>query len=246
MILETLTVPCWLSNGYLVAAEAGGPAALIDAGAPAGEVLAALERHRLSLTHLLVTHRHPDHVASVAELRERLGCRVLAHRLEAPALPACDECLEGGERLACGALSIEVLHVPGHTAGHLAFLVDGSVLFTGDTLFRGSVGGTRGSGSTGLADLRRSVLETLLGLSPEVEVYPGHTDSTTIAREREANPFVRAWRGLDPPGDAPCLVRGEPARLLLRARDYDGGTKCWVRFERDGREDVVGGSAVHG
>ncbi len=244
MILELCSDPRWLSNSYLVADRPGGTAILIDGGAPPEPLLEAIERDGLSPTHLLCTHRHPDHVANNGVYRERFGCAILAHRLDAPSIPDVDETLEGGEELVTGGLSIRALHVPGHTAGQLAFLVNGSHLFTGDTLFRGSVGGTRASGHTTFEELRHSIMATLMTLPHSTEVFPGHTESTTIGREWEENPFIRAWRGLDEPLDEPCHAYGEAARLLVRARDYDGGTKCWVRFEKSGQDDIVPGSGV--
>lgn len=244
MILEQSSDPRWLSNTYLVADAPGGSAVLIDGGAPPEPLLAVIERERLRLTLLLCTHHHPDHVAHNALYRERFGCPVLAHRLDAPSITVVDRELEGGEHLQSGALEIEVLHVPGHTAGQLAFLVNGSWLFTGDTLFRGSVGGTRASGHTTFEELRRSIMKTLMALPHPTEVFPGHTDATTIGREWEENPFIRTWRGVEPPLDTPCLAYGEPARLRVRARDYDGGSKCWVHFEATGQDDVVPGSKV--
>jgi glyoxylase-like metal-dependent hydrolase (beta-lactamase superfamily II) len=116
-------------------------------------------------------------------------------------------------------------------------------VFTGDTLFKGSVGGVRAPGSTSFADIKRSIMDVLLALPPETVVRPGHTDPTTVADELEHNPFVRIWRGLDREGDEPCTAYGEPATLILWAPDYDGGHKAWVRW-RDGSDDIVPGSQV--
>src|SRR5690606_39124698 len=150
-----------------------------------------------------------------------------------------DAQLEDGDEQRVGELVLRALHIPGHTRGQLAFSGAGAV-FTGDTLFRGSVGGTRGRGHDTFEALRRSI-ERLLELPPATTVYPGHGDASTIEHERAHNPFVRAWRGEEVPEPRACTAFGEPAELLLEARDYDGGTKCWVRFA-DGREDVVPGS----
>ena len=119
---------------------------------------------------------------------------------------------------------------PGHTAGMLSLLVDGTDVFTGDTLFKGSVGGVRAPGHTTYADLRSSIMDTLLTLPPETRIHPGHTDPTTVADELEHNRFVRIWRGLDPEGTEPCTALGEPATLILLGDDYDGGHKAWVRW----------------
>jgi len=116
-------------------------------------------------------------------------------------------------------------------------------VFTGDTLFKGSVGGVRAPGHTTYSDLKSSVMETLLTLPPQTRIHPGHTDPTTVADEREQNRFVRIWRGLDPEGTRPCTALGERATLILLGDDYDGGHKAWVRWP-DGRDDIVPGSRV--
>ena len=77
----------------------------------------------------------------------------------------------------------------------LSLLVNGTDVFTGDTLFKGSVGGVRAPGHTTYADLRSSIMDTLLKLPPETRIHPGHTDPTTVADEFEHNTFVRIWRG---------------------------------------------------
>ena len=125
----------------------------------------------------------------------------------------------------------------------VSLLVDGSDVFTGDTLFKGSVGGVRAPGHTTYADLKSSIMDTLLTLPPETRIHPGHTDPTTVAEELETNPFVRIWRGLDPEGDRQCVALGEPATLILLGDDYDGGHKAWVRWP-DGSDDIVPGSRV--
>ena len=117
----------------------------------------------------------------------------------------------------------------------LAFVVNDERVFTGDTLFRGSVGGTRAPGHTSFEELRHSIMEVLMRLPKRTSVHPGHTEPTTVAEEWDGNPFIRMWRGLDRPVEKRCTALGQPATLLLRARDYDGGTKCWVRFDAGGR-----------
>ena len=146
------------------------------------------------------------------------------------------------EELTIGGLTVRPLHTPGHTAGMLSLLVDGNV-FTGDTLFKGSVGGVRAPGSTSYADLKHSIMDVLLALPPETTIRPGHTDPTTVADELENNRFVRVWRGLDEEGTEQCTALGEPATLVLLGDDYDGGHKAWVRWP-DASDDIVGGSQV--
>ncbi len=125
----------------------------------------------------------------------------------------------------------------------LSLLVGGTDVFTGDTLFKNSVGGVRAPGHTTYADLKRSIMDVLLELPPGTTIRPGHTDPTTVAEERESNAFVRVWRGLDPEGSEECTAMGEPATLVLLGDDYDGGHKAWVRWP-DGADDIVPGSQV--
>jgi glyoxylase-like metal-dependent hydrolase (beta-lactamase superfamily II) len=158
--------------------------------------------------------------------------------------------MEPGTAIASGALEIEPIHTPGHTAGMLSLLIGSPPsrspapdVFTGDTLFKRSVGGVRAPGHTTYSDLKSSIMDRLLKLPPQTRIHPGHTDPTTVADELERNPFVRIWRGLDPEGDEPCTALGEPATLILFAEDYDGGHKAWVRWA-DGSDDIVPGSQV--
>ena len=151
--------------------------------------------------------------------------------------------MEADQELEIGGLTVRTLHTPGHTAGMLSLLVDGSDVFTGDTLFKGSVGGVRAPGSTSYADLKRSIMDVLLALPPETTIRPGHTDPTTVGDELESNRFVRIWRGEDSEDGRECTALGEKATLVLLGDDYDGGHKAWVRWP-DGADDIVPGSQV--
>jgi hydroxyacylglutathione hydrolase len=243
MILERSMHPQFLSNTYLVAAEPGGPAFFVDAGGPMEPLLDAVQRHDLTPTHVLLTHHHHDHISEVPALKERWPeLEVLIHPAERDEVPEATGTMEPGQPVQAGGLEVTPLHTPGHTAGMLSLLVEGN-LFTGDTLFKNSVGGVRAPGSTGYDDLRRSVMDVLLQQPPETVLRPGHTEPTTVAQEWEGNSFVRVWRGLDPEGDEPCTVYGERATLVLWGDDYDGGHKAWVRWP-DGSDDIVPGSQV--
>jgi hydroxyacylglutathione hydrolase len=241
MILERSMSSDWLSNTYLVAAEPGGDAFLVDAGGPVEPLLAKADEYDLTITHVLLTHHHHDHVAELGKALERWpDAAVLAHAEERVAGTTGE--LKPDAEIEIGGLTVRPLHTPGHTAGMLSLLVDGNV-FTGDTLFKGSVGGVRAPGSTSYDDLRSSIMDVLLQLPPDTTIRPGHTDHTTVADELESNRFVRIWRGLDPEGSEQCTALGEPATLILLGDDYDGGHKAWVRWP-DGRDDIVPGSRV--
>ncbi len=234
----------WLSNTWLVADQAGGHAVVIDTGGPIEPILAAIDEQRLELTHVLCTHHHHDHVAHNADYRSRFGCPICAGRPERRWFQdAVDVDLGDGDELVSGDLHVRALLIPGHTAGQLAFLINDTHVFTGDTLFKGSIGGTRAPGHTTFQDIQHSIMDVLMSLPKATRVFPGHMDATTIEAEWNDNPFVRAWRGLDTTTERRCEAFGRPAALVLEARDYDGGTKCQVRFD-DGTMDLVPGSRV--
>jgi hydroxyacylglutathione hydrolase len=180
--------------------------------------------------------------------------------------------IEAGQALQLGTLEVRPLYTPGHTAGMLSFLVGDrfemadpaaprpaqtrsvsaapggfsggeAVVFTGDTLFKNSVGGVRAPGHTTYTDLRDSIMGTLMELPPNTIIYPGHADASTVAQEWDTNQFIRIWRGLDAQGAEPCTALGKPATLVLLGDDYDGGKKAWVRWP-DGSDDIVPGSQV--
>jgi len=242
VILERSMHDQFLSNTYLVADAPGGTAVMIDAGGPVEPLLDRIQADELTLSHVLLTHHHFDHVAELARVRERhADAEVLAHPIEE--VEGRTGTIEPGERILAGGLEIEALHTPGHTAGMLSFVVDGTDVFTGDTLFKGSVGGVRAPGHTTYDDLRQSIMERLMKLDPAVTIRPGHTDPSTVGAEWEGNAFIRVWRGVEPEGNERCIALGEPATLVLWGDDYDGGHKAWIRWP-DGRDDIVPGSQV--
>jgi hydroxyacylglutathione hydrolase len=244
MIVERSMSDGFLTNNYIVADEPGGHAVMIDAGGPVAPLIEFVRRGQLTLSHILLTHHHGDHVAELdAAIEAFPDAPVLIHELERAEVPQATGTLAPGETIRTGALTIEPLHTPGHTAGMLSLLVDGTDVFTGDTLFKGSVGGVRAPGSTSYADIRSSIMDTLMSLPRTTRVHPGHTDPTTIGDELEHNRFIRIWRGVDPEGDTECVALGEPATLILLGDDYDGGHKAWVRWP-DGSDDIVPGSRV--
>jgi hydroxyacylglutathione hydrolase len=244
VIVERSMSTAWLSNTYLVVDEHGSQAVMIDAGGPVQPLLETIERERHELALVLLTHHHHDHVAELDEvLRHHPDTPVLIHKLERDLVPAATGDLVPGETLKLGGLTIEPLHTPGHTLGMVSLLVNGSAVFTGDVLFKGSIGGVHAPGSTTYADQKSSIMEKLLTLPPHTLIYPGHTTFTRVADELQHNPFVRIWSGLDPEGSEPCTAFGKPATLVLLSDDYDGGHKAWVRWP-DGSDDIVPGSQV--
>jgi glyoxylase-like metal-dependent hydrolase (beta-lactamase superfamily II) len=220
MLVEKSMHPDWLSNAFLLAIE-GGPAVFVDSGAAVEPLVEAVERWRTTPVALLRTHAHGDHVEHEEDLAKRYSIPVLA---------------EPGE-WKWDSLRVRALATPGHSDDGLSFVFGDEIVATGDTLFRDAVGGGD------VAQVRRSVMETLLALPDTMRVLPGHTEETTIGRERRQNPFVRVWSGAEPEGTERVRVGGREATLLVWSPDYDGKGKAWVRFD-DGDEATVGGSRV--
>ncbi|MEZ5979220.1 MAG: MBL fold metallo-hydrolase [Planctomycetota bacterium] len=250
MIVERALHPAYTSNSYLVVDRPGGAALVVDTGADAEPLIRRVRDLDARVAVVLLTHHHHDHVEFSSAWTAAFRCEVAAHPLEAARLAgtpsAVTRHLRDDESFQVGELLVRCLHVPGHTDGQLTFVVrhgDEHEVFTGDTLFKGSVGGTRAPGHTDIQDLRRS-LDRLMQLPRAWSVRPGHTDPTTIGAEHDTNPFLLAFRGEREVRPVPAETSsGERVDLLLRARDYDGGTKCWVRWS-SGAEDVVPGSRV--
>jgi hydroxyacylglutathione hydrolase len=213
--------PDWLSNAFVIADREGGTALFVDSGADIGPLVEAVEAWGATPAAILRTHSHPDHVVHEHELRARYGIDVVAE-------PGSWE---------WGDLRVRGVETPGHSDDMVAFVVNDEVVFTGDTLFKDAVGGGD------LEQVRASVMDVFMALPDELRVLPGHTDETTIGRERTENPFVKVWTGAEPEGTEQVDVGGRPATLVVWSPDYDGKGKAWVRFD-DGVDAIVGGSRV--
>ncbi|EHM09713.1 Zn-dependent hydrolase, glyoxylase [Thermanaerovibrio velox DSM 12556] len=194
------------TNFYLVFDE-GGSAIGIDPGGDCPEVLDFIEQMGLRLQLVMLTHGHWDHMGGLACLRKASNGGVAVHRLDGRALtdpdvnlsaflgskgcfdPA-DRLVEDGDELSVGSMRVRVFHTPGHTPGSCCFLVesgDSRALFSGDTLFAGSVGRTDLPGGDEAA--LRGSLARLADLEDSLKVFPGHGPETTLGEERRRNPF---------------------------------------------------------
>jgi hydroxyacylglutathione hydrolase len=205
----------WLSNAYLVADERGGTAVFVDSGAPLEPLLEKVAEWQVTPTHALRTHAHGDHVEHEGEL----GVPVATSSVRT------------------GALAIEATPTPGHSDDMMCFVVNDELVFSGDSLFKDSIGG----GDFGA--IKHVVMDVYMSMPHDRRVLPGHTDETTIGREWEHNPFVRVWRGEDAEGSERCRVAVRDATLIVWSPDYDGKGKAWVRFD-DGTDAIVGGSRL--
>ena len=185
-------------NCYIIREEASTSCCVLDPGGEAKKVLEFMENRGLTLEAILLTHGHFDHVGAVAELHEATGCKVYLcpEDLSMPAkwtggeLCYTDTYGEGDE-LHLAGLDIRVMHTPGHTPGSVCLFVDNAI-FAGDTLFAGSCGRTDLPG--GDLDAILTSLRRLDALEEDYDVYPGHSASTKLSREKQYNAFIKKAR----------------------------------------------------
>lgn len=194
-----------VTNCYLVADETTRKAFLVDPGEEALRLSGEIRKKGLKLEGILLTHGHFDHIMAVNELRDEFGVKVYASELEKETLEDADRNLSGrmnyttkadvslkdGEEFHVAGFLIKALSTPGHTVGGCCYyLASENALFSGDTLFRGSVGRTDFPGGSASV-LVRSIEEKLMPLPENTKVYPGHDRETEIGYEKKYNPFLR-------------------------------------------------------
>lgn len=209
MIHEVLPVGMLACNCSIVGDEKTGEAVVIDPGDEVERVEEILARRKLKAKYIVITHAHIDHIGGIEELKRATGAAFLMHEADLPmyrdlgGLAALlgirpptpvevDQFLKTGDQLHWGSLSLEVLHTPGHSPGSLSLHLPGDAarLFSGDTLFQGSIGRTDLWGGS-YDGILRSIHDTLLRYPDSTPVFPGHGPATTLGRERETNPFLR-------------------------------------------------------
>jgi hydroxyacylglutathione hydrolase len=208
MIHEILVVGPLQCNCSILGDETSREAIVIDPGDDITRIVATLARHHLTPKQIVVTHAHIDHIAGALQLKRLTGAPILYNQLDLPLVKMMgvqatwlgiptpevappDANLADNQTVAIAGLSATVLHTPGHTQGSSClYLPDHSVLIAGDTLFAGSVGRTDLPGGDG-RQLIRSIHDRLLTLPDDVQVIPGHGETTFIAEERENNPFLQ-------------------------------------------------------
>lgn len=184
----------WLStNCYVVSCEETNEAVLIDPGleseAEAKQILDFIKQNCLHIKYIINTHGHPDHISGNAHMKEATGAPILIHESNAEQVKA-DKKLRDGDVIRVGNFKLVVLHTPGHTPDGICLLGD-NVVFTGDSLFAGSIGRTDFPGGS-FQELMRSIKTKLLPLPDNFKVYPGHESPTSIGDEKKYNPFLQS------------------------------------------------------
>ena len=193
--IHTLVLGLYQTNCYIIHDDSVKNCCIIDPGYDADKILTCLKENGLTAEAILLTHGHFDHVGAVKDLVAETGCKVylcaedlsMPHMMTAGTLYYTDTYAQG-DVLTLAGLSIHVLHTPGHTPGSVCLLVE-NAMFSGDTLFAGSCGRTDlpgGDWATILQSLKR-----LAATETDYAVYPGHGESTTLAAEKQYNPYLR-------------------------------------------------------
>ncbi|NOW03105.1 MBL fold metallo-hydrolase [Clostridium beijerinckii] len=198
MIIKTLIAGMYEENCYLIMDEGTKELAIIDPGGQPNFIEKEISKLDGKPKFILLTHGHMDHVGGVIELMNKLNIPFYINENEEQymkndefvfgSLPKASKYLKEGDTVSLGNNIIKVIETAGHTAGGICFLVNDE-LFTGDTLFQGSIGRSDFPGGNG-AQLIKNIKEKLLPLGDSVKVYPGHGPASTIGYEKRNNPFL--------------------------------------------------------
>lgn len=194
MFVKMWPVGMLLTNCYVVGQVETREAIVIDPGTDreteVKKILKEIEFNSLKIKYIVNTHGHPDHIGGNKIFREATNAPILIHEYDASILkgPFADRMLHDGDSVQVGGIVLRVLHTPGHSRGSIS-LVGNNVVFTGDTLFAGSIG--RYDLPGGSVDEIKKSLKKLMILSDHMKVYPGHGLTSTIGEERRNNPFLQ-------------------------------------------------------
>lgn len=192
-------------NCYIIYCEKTKKAAIIDPGGNADAILNFIDQNQLEPQFIILTHAHGDHIGALREVKEKKNLPVYIHPLEEPMLRdanknmsrwmgypsveiAADRLLKDNEIIELGELKLHIIHTPGHTRGGICIKVE-DALFTGDTLFAGSIGRTDFEGGS-FPQIIDSIKNKLLVFDDNTKVYPGHGPESTIGMEKRLNPFL--------------------------------------------------------
>ncbi len=208
MILKTLVVGPIGANCYVIGDEATNEGAIIDPGDDAQRIIQVVKETGLAIQFIIATHGHFDHNGGMREVKDELDCDFLLHKndlmfvqrskesamnwgIHIEQVPDPDRYVEEGDILKLGSLELKIIHTPGHSPGGICiYIPTENSVFSGDTLFNGSVGRTDFDGGS-MEELLKSIKEKLYTLPDDTVVYTGHGEETTIGNEKRQNMFVR-------------------------------------------------------
>jgi glyoxylase-like metal-dependent hydrolase (beta-lactamase superfamily II) len=207
VIVHGIVVGAFQENCWVIGNRRTGEGICVDPGDEPDEILAMAREMGISIKYIANSHAHIDHILGVAAIREATGAKFLLHPgdldlargtsaaakswlgLDIPNPPDPDAFLADNDDIDVDGLKLHVLHTPGHTPGSVSFYANG-VLFSGDTLFQGSIGRTDLPGGDERQEMA-SIIDRLLALPDDTIVLPGHMGQTTIGEERQRNAFIR-------------------------------------------------------
>lgn len=206
--MEIIRIPAgiYAANCYLVYDEDTKEGIAIDPGGDVDDIINKIQELDLDIKYIVLTHGHGDHIAGVEGLKDYTNAKIAVHKDDGPMVRdgnknlssrmamgtvefEPDILLDEGDLIKFGNLSAEVIHTPGHTPGGISLKI-GDALFTGDTLFAGSIGRTDFEGSS-FESIINSIKTKLITFPDDTRVFPGHGSATTIKREKSYNPFLR-------------------------------------------------------
>lgn len=204
MIFKVYPAGIFQANCYIIGDENSSLGAVIDPGGDGSGILRECNNSGLNIKYIILTHGHGDHIGGVCDIKASTGAKILMHRRDEYLLKdgnrklmpilrnlklfEVDEYIEQNQVISLGELRISVIETPGHTPGGVTLKIN-NILFTGDTLFRGSIGRTDFEYGS-FEEIVHSINNRLMIFEDDFIVYPGHGPSTTIGYERRFNPFI--------------------------------------------------------
>lgn len=203
-MIKAFTVGPMEANCYILYNPDKREGLIIDPGAEGSRLIKFIKQEKISINYIINTHGHPDHISANRKIKEYTNAPILIHQYDAPMLtksesvlllifplgsssPPADTFIKDGDLIECAGMKLKVLHTPGHTPGGISLLLDDSI-FTGDTLFSGSIG--RSDLPGGSQEVLLNSIKKILSLGENLIIYPGHGPSTTVSQELHSNPFI--------------------------------------------------------